>query len=114
MKLTNMTQLPVSGSAIVVFTDGDNTNVKYFGESSTGNWIVDKNTQIEYVVIYHKGSDTNTIYTGKFIDKELIHDNRYNIKFDNVVCNGQTSSNWNEFVGDDSMNPVRYLNRGSK
>ena len=116
MELQTTKDLQLDGRSIVIFTTGANTDIKYFGESSTGDWVVDKDMCVDNVIIYHKDINTNnnTIYKGTYIDKTPSEDTRWTIKFKDVEVLGQTNSNWNEFVGDESSNPIRYIDKESK
>ena len=98
--------------AIVIFTTGDKTDVKYFGESKTGTWKLDLDKQINDVIIYHRDEtkNINMLYKGSFVRTEPSNDNRNTIIFDNVECIGETSYNWFGFTGNNSSTPIKYIN----
>ncbi len=97
-------------TVLVVFTDGKYFTNEQDGNGSTGNWKIDKNREIDKVIIYKRMTQNNNqIYVG--IKSDIIdskEEGRFVIRMKNIKLVGTTNHNWKEFKENDSSNPIMY------
>ena len=106
-------ELLTEDNYLVIYTKGDKLNlVNEDHIGSTGNWLVAKDKEIDYLIIYHRDetNNENIVYTAKYKDKELAEGtDRYKIFFTDVERVANTPSNWAKFIGSNTMNPLSYF-----
>ena len=115
MKAKNL--LKSGETAIAIFTDGRNLEIKFGGKSISGVWRIDRKLEADKVIIYlrNKEKGINEIYIGDFSGivpstvKGLEH--RFSVEFTNVEFVGETYENWNGFADTKrgSANPIRKI-----
>ncbi len=107
---------------VAVFTTHDewssNLEINSNGTGFTGDWVLRRNPSVEYVIIYkrliNKNTVENYIYKGNITSiqgplSKYIGRSRYIIKFSGLNLCGVTQENWSNFA-DCGANPVRYIN----
>jgi hypothetical protein len=105
-------------STVAVFSKRDESSANlafnYDRTGYTGNWAIRTNPNVDYVVIYHRTGNKNTIYKARVtaIEGPLVEtlpQKRYRIKFSNCKILGTTNHSWPRFAHC-GANPVRYIN----
>ncbi|MBU4222202.1 MAG: HNH endonuclease [Euryarchaeota archaeon] len=97
-------------TVLVVFTRGNYFTYEQDGNGSTGNWKINKNREIDKIIIYKRMThDHNQIYVG--IKSDIIdskEEGRFVIRMKNIKLVGTTNHNWKEFKENDSSSPIMY------
>ena len=99
-------------TAVVIFTRGD--QFKIFDDGSrrgyTGYWKIDLRREYDKVMLYLRKDDgTNTIFTADLDDVGDKSNGRYKLFLSNIEMKAKTSSNWWDFTGNRSSNPVKCI-----
>jgi len=107
-------ELLTKDNYLVIYTNNKSNQltIKEDYTGVTGNWLVAKDKDIDYIIIYRRDdeNDINVVYTAKYKDKKLAEgDDRYKIYFTDIEYISTTPSNWMEFIGSNTRNPLSYF-----